>query len=324
MQTQRQADPAKLARIAIMTLNFSSMLKTPQNPNGTIDILDIGQMYADMYGVRNIEMQHSHFLSTEESWLRELKARYDRTQSRVTNINLEFGAMTISAADPSLRVQAIDLTKRWADHAALVGCPRIMINQGQLSHANKGWSVDALKLMVDYGKTKNVMVSVETRGNGGGGGRAAATPLGAGAATPPAANPVAAATPAAGAPAAPAAGARAGGAGQGRGNAAPPPLTVIPGWVLLSEVIRDAGSWSNVDMGGVGAQDQGELHAALRTLLPMTVGSMHTRVSGNWDLATCIRFCSQHLQYKGLYSIETNGHEATKNIYNVILDTLTV
>jgi hypothetical protein len=319
MQTARQADPAKLARIAIMTLNFSNMLKTPQNPNGTIDILDIGQMYADMYGVRNIEMQHSHFLSTEESWLKELKARYDRTQSRVTNINLEFGAMTISAADPALRVQAIDLTKRWVDHAVIVGSPRIMINQGQLSHDNKEWSVAALKSMVDYGKSKNVMVSVETRGNGGGGGgRATAAPAAAG--TP-------AAAPAAGAAAAPAAGRAAAAApagGQGRGNAGPPPLTVIPGWVLLSEVIRDAGSWSNVDMGGVGAQDQGELHAALRTLLPMTVGSMHTRVSGNWDLATCIRFCSQHLQYKGLYSIETNGHEATKNIYNVVLDTLTL
>ncbi len=54
----------------------------------------------------------------------------------------------------------------------------------------------------------------------------------------------------------------------------------------------------------------------------MTVGSMHTRVSPNWDLTTCLRFVSQHLNYKGLFSIETNGHEATKNIYNIVLDTL--
>ncbi len=254
MQTARQADPARLARIAIMTLNFSNMLKTPTNPNGEIDIRDIGQMYMDMYGVRNIEMQHSHFHSTEESWLRELKARYDRTQSRVTNINLEFGGMTISAADPGLRVQAIDLTKRWADHAAILGCPRIMINQGQLSHDNKVWAVPALKAMVDYGKTKNVMVSVETRGNGGGGAaRGAALPVpGAASAAPAAATPAAAGGRGQGAAA------TAGAPAAGRGNvpAGPPPLTVVPGWVLLSEVIKDAGSWSNVDMGGVGAQDQ--------------------------------------------------------------------
>ena len=65
MQTARQADPAKLARIAIMTLDFGNMLKLPNNANGTLEVFDIAQMYADTYGVHNVEFQHSHILSTE-------------------------------------------------------------------------------------------------------------------------------------------------------------------------------------------------------------------------------------------------------------------
>src|SRR3954462_10759498 len=113
MQTARQASPEKLARVAIMTLDFGSMLKLPQNPNGTLDLLDVGQMYADTYGVHNIELQHSHIVSTEPAFLKEIRARYEKTQSRVTNINLEFGAMSIAAADPIQRLQSIDLTRRW-------------------------------------------------------------------------------------------------------------------------------------------------------------------------------------------------------------------
>src|SRR5436190_7440183 len=123
-QTPNQADPAKLARIAIMTLDFQSILKLPgqqPNPARTLDVFDIPQMYADTYGVHNIEIQHSHIASTEPSYLRDLRAQAEKTKSRISNINLEFGGMNISAADSALRVQAIDLTKRWVDHAVIVG-----------------------------------------------------------------------------------------------------------------------------------------------------------------------------------------------------------
>jgi hypothetical protein len=88
-----------------------------------------------------------------------------------------------------------------------------------------------------------------------------------------------------------------------------PVLTAPPSWVLLAEVLRDSGAFANVDIGGVGAADQGELHAALRTLLPITVGNMHIRPSPRWDLATAIRF-TVTLGYQGLYSIEVRGHDA--------------
>ena len=93
--------------------------------------------------------------------------------------------------------------------------------------------------------------------------------------------------------------------------------------MLLAEIIKGAGAYSNVDVGGAGAANQDELHACLKTMFPMTAGSMHTRVNTNWDLATAIRFLEHELRYKGLYTIESNNaHEGTREIYDVVVATL--
>ena len=138
-------DEAKLRRIAIMSLCFNSILKNPAQPDNaakTLDILDLPQMYVDRYSVHNVEMQHSHFASTDAAYLEEFRARLARTHSRVTNINLEFGPQNISAADPALRQEAIDRTRQWIDHAVTLGCPRVMVNQGMPTQENKAAAID--------------------------------------------------------------------------------------------------------------------------------------------------------------------------------------
>lgn len=305
-QSTAPADPARLDRIAIMTLNFENMLRIPgqwEGPEDTIEVLDLPQMIADRYGVHNIEIQHTHFASTEPAYLLEFRARAEKVKSRFTNINLEFGPMNISAGSPVLRAQAIDLTKQWIDHAAMLGSPRVMINQGPVTQENKDAAIAALKAMVEYGASKNVMIGVETRGNVSGNNRGVVQ-------APPPANAAAAPAPARGAGAAPPV-----------PGAPLPVLTTVPNWVLLAEVLRDSGALANVDIGGVGAADQGELHAALRTLLPITVGNMHIRPTARWDLATAIRFTTT-LGYKGLYSIEVRGFDGTKSALDTVVANL--
>src|SRR5207248_2839997 len=54
------ATPEKLARIEIMTLNHSQIIKRPWDaatPQRTLNIFDLPQYYVDMYGVRNVEYQ---------------------------------------------------------------------------------------------------------------------------------------------------------------------------------------------------------------------------------------------------------------------------
>lgn len=294
----KQARQATLDRIAIMTLNFQRMLKLPDLPEGpdrTLELFDVPQMLADRYGVHKIEFQHYHIPSTEPSYLKELRARIEKNKSRMTQINLEFGMLNMSAPELRNRLMAIDLTKMWVDHAVMLGGQRVMINQGQPTHENKVYGIPTLKTMADYGRSKGIIVSVETRG-GGGGNRGAAAGAASGAA--PAAPPPAAAAP-------------------------PPALTGPARWMLLAELIKAAGAYSNVDVGGAGAANQEELHACLRTMFPMTAGSMHTRVNTQWDLATAIRFLEHELGYKGLYTIESGqGHEGTQQIYDVVVATL--
>ena len=325
-QTPAKAKQSTLDRIAIMTLNFQRILKVPDvqdSPERTLDLFDIGEMIADKYGVHKVEFQHYHIASTEPSYLKELRSRLEKAKSRATQINLEFSGLNMSAPRLRDRLMAIDLTKAWVDHAVLMGAQRVMVNQGAQggadsvmpTHENKVYGIPALKAMADYGRSKGIIVSVETRGGGGGGrGRGnapgAAAPAGGATGAVAAAPSAAAPAPPAPAPAAPA--------------TPPPPAMPSPEvWALLLEILKAAGAYSNVDVGGAAARNQEELHQCLKMLFPVTAGTMHTRVNANWDLATAIKFLEHDLGYKGLYTIEAgNGHEGTQPIYDVVVATL--
>src|SRR5258705_4650248 len=66
---------AKLARIAVLTLNFQSVLKSPERPNGTIDLMDLPDMFADRFGVHYVEVFCTHFQSTESSYFKAFSDR---------------------------------------------------------------------------------------------------------------------------------------------------------------------------------------------------------------------------------------------------------
>jgi hypothetical protein len=320
-QAPKGAKQSTLDRIAIMTLNFQSMLKVPDEPDTptrTLALFDIAEMIADKYSVHKVEFQHYHIPSTESSYLKELRAHIEKSKSRMTQINLEFSGLNMSAPRLRDRLMAIDLTKMWIDHAVMLGAQRVMINQGSQggtspvmpTHENKVYGIPALKAMADYGRSKGIIVSVETRGGGGGrGGRgtgsstvSAQAPGVGGAATAQAAPPAAPVAPA---------------------PPATPPMPQPEVWALLAEILKAAGAYANVDVGGAGAANQEELHQCLKMLFPFTAGSMHTRVNQRWDLATAIKFLEHDLGYKGLYTIEaSNGHEGTQAIYDVVVATL--
>ena len=160
------ASAAKADRLAIMAYSFVRVLKLPGRPAAperTLDFFDVPQMFADRYKVHNVEVQHNYYESTETSYFNDFKAKLTAAQSRVSNINLELGTMSIASPDPILRTQAVDLTKQWIDHAVVLGSPRVMINQGRLTQENKAAAIETLKRMTAYAKTKNIMVGVEPR-----------------------------------------------------------------------------------------------------------------------------------------------------------------
>src|SRR5262245_57409698 len=164
---QRQA---RLARISILTLNFQSVIKAPERPNATMyDIMDIPEMYADKYGVHYVEVFCTHFLELETPYFNKFKDKLKMTKSKINQISLGgLANVSMSSPSPTVRTETIDLTKRWIDHAVELECPRVMVNQGTLADDVYKDAVAALKIMSDYGKSKNVKVALEHRGGSGG------------------------------------------------------------------------------------------------------------------------------------------------------------
>jgi hypothetical protein len=170
----QRPEQAKLDRVAIMSLCFNPVIKNaghPDDPKRTLNILDLPDMIADRYGVHHVELQHSHFASTEPAYLEEYRGRLKKAKSQMNQINLEFGPLNISSPDNVLRLETIDLTKRWIDHSVILGCPRVMVNQGTLAPEVRRSAIETLRAINAYGKTKKVFVTMENRGGGGGGGR---------------------------------------------------------------------------------------------------------------------------------------------------------
>ena len=279
----QRPDQAKLDRVAIMSLCFSSIIKSaahPDDPKRTLEIMDLPDMIAERYGVHHVEMQHSHFASTETSYLEDFHSRLKKAKSQMNQINVEFGALNISATDPVVRLETIDLTKKWIDHAVILGCPRVMVNQGTLASDVRQAAIDTLKAMNAYGKSKKVFITMENRGGGGGGRGGRGGPQGA---NPSGANPPA-----------------------GQNAAVAPPRPQSPPWEVVVEVIKASGIWANPDVGNF--PDEEARHAGLRVMYPLSSGGSHCHYNPErYSEADAIKI-SKEVGYKGLYSIEAGGN----------------
>jgi hypothetical protein len=278
-------DKAKLDRIAVMTLAFSAILKNPahpDDPNRVLDLMDTPDIIASHYGVHHVEVQHAHFLSTETPYLKEFRDRVKKAGSRMNQICMEFGILNISSPDPMLRLETIDLTKQWIDHAALLECPRVMINQGTLDPDVRPAAIETLKTINEYAKSKKVFVTMENRGFGG--------PAAAAGAAPSAPVPV----------------------------PVVPPIRYAP-WQACVEVIKAAGIWANPDTGNFA--DEENRAAGLRAMYPLSSGSSHAHYyPARFNEANALKI-SKEVVYKGLISIEAspvNGPDPYTRIQTVL------
>jgi sugar phosphate isomerase/epimerase len=268
------------------------MLKFPwtQNPNEnqTLDVFDLPKMYQDVYGVSHIEFQHDHLVNGDQTtpdtaFFREMRAKLDAAKVTATQVNIEIGEIPNLAGEA--RAKWMTLGRQWVDAAPIIGVTRLMLNQTGLNEENKANCTSVWKEIQDYAKPKGIKISAETRGTGGGRGRAQA---------------------------------------GGQAPAAPPDprAAARAAFTLLSQVIEGAGAYSNVDIGNVGAPDQETLHDAIKALYPNSSGNMHIKSSPNWDIGAAVRF-TESLGYRGLYSIEVNGHAAVRQVYSIILANVT-
>lgn len=169
LQSEEFYPPEKLARIAILSLNFDSIVKSPRHPDDpkrTLDFMDFPDRMAERYGVHWVEPYHTHFSSTDSAYFKEFLDRVKKAKSGINQISVGGLNVNVSASDPLQRQEAIDLTKQWIDHCVELQCPRIQVNQGTLAPEVREEATKALKAMTDYGKSRKpvVHVAMETRG----------------------------------------------------------------------------------------------------------------------------------------------------------------
>jgi hypothetical protein len=282
-------DPEKMKRIAVMSLSLNSIVKSERNPAGTVDVMDFPDAVADHLGIHNVELDaRTFFVSWEPAYIADFRKRLDKAGSHVSQIIMSLGTLTPTPAELQARFAGVD-------HAVALACPRVMVLTGNsLAPDTRQAGIEALKSMADYGRPKNVSITMENfniyskDGFGGRGGTAGASGPGArGLGGPPGQ---------AGAPGAPGAS----GAGrQGGGVAYSAP------WDVLLDVCKASGTYVNPDTGNF--FDNTERMKGLPLMYTQTAGSGHVKYSpAQYDTGECIRI-SKRVGYKGIYSIEAQG-----------------
>src|SRR5262245_2957319 len=120
--------PEKIRRVAIMTLDYNSVLTFPWDTapaaGKTLSLLDVPQYFRDNYGVTNIEFQHSHLAQgtrdPDPAFFSEVKAKLDAAGVHANQINLEIGVITqLSTAEA--RAAWLTRARKWADAAPILG-----------------------------------------------------------------------------------------------------------------------------------------------------------------------------------------------------------
>jgi Xylose isomerase-like TIM barrel len=175
---QDAATRAKLDRISLMTNDFDGLLpeiwdrSQPPAPL-QLDMMDLPDAVADRLHLHNLEVCNINLLSMEPSYIQKFKDRMHKAKSRVVDLVVELdppathyrGYISVCSPDPAIRIQAIELTKKWIDIAAVLGSPSIMPDQGvRYLPQDLTPSIEGLKALVDYGKPKGVAVILEPRG----------------------------------------------------------------------------------------------------------------------------------------------------------------
>jgi len=162
----QETSSVKLDRIAVMSSTFAPLLKgmaRPGNPRATVDLMDLAGMVAERFGIHRVEFQQSDFPSTEPAYFEAFRKHMKSTDSQVSQISLEFANLNVSSPDQVIRLETIELTRRWIDYAAALGCPRVMVNQGDLAPAVRESAVATLKTINRYATAKNIAVVIGNR-----------------------------------------------------------------------------------------------------------------------------------------------------------------
>ena len=154
-------------RLAVASWSFRDHLDTPQNQgnktkSNLIALTDFAAMVVDRYNIHNVELLGQHMPSTDDAYLRKLRAAVERSGSRVINVPAG-GEASVYDPDPMKRAAAIKDGMKWIDVAIALNSPSVRLNIAGVKGVKPdiGRSAESLAKIAKYGESKNVMVNLE-------------------------------------------------------------------------------------------------------------------------------------------------------------------
>jgi hypothetical protein len=128
-------------------------------------------MIADRYQLHELEFVAPHFASTEAWYLRDLKARMEKTKSHLTNIAVDIDELELggglSDPDAKLRERIVAACSKWIDIARQLGARSVRCDPGKINPADLSPTVDSYRKLSTYGASKGIAVVVENHGGVG-------------------------------------------------------------------------------------------------------------------------------------------------------------
>jgi sugar phosphate isomerase/epimerase len=170
------ATPSKLDRVAVSSWSFNNYFQSNRESSASVStgrmaLLDFPEMIADRYKVHNLEFVAPHFASVEPAYLQELKANLVRARSRLINIPVDIREIWrgggLSDPDTAVRETVVAASQNWIDVAKQLGASSVRCDPGAFNPDDLTLTIESYRRLVAYGRTKDVIVLIENRGEMG-------------------------------------------------------------------------------------------------------------------------------------------------------------
>ena len=159
-----QFPTATRERIAIASYPFRDFIAGREDkPGGSkMELKDFAAHVSAKFNIKKIEPWSAHFRSLEKPYLEGLRAAVALAHGAIVNLAVD-GEHSPYAADPAEREKAVAFSKQWIDAAAAVGSPSVRTNipPAKDSKPDLERTAQSLRLVAEYGATKNVVVNLE-------------------------------------------------------------------------------------------------------------------------------------------------------------------
>lgn len=164
----------------MMKLSCSSQSLDHLFMAGKINLFDFADYCADVLGVEYIEVEDKHFKSTDDTYVADLKAYFDKKGLKVCNIayDCSFGYPT-----PEENRAQVERAKVWMPIGKALGSPNFRLFAGWIGGPDpeihkKGpevikpeiaWAemIECVQELCDYAKTLDLNIVVENHNHGG-------------------------------------------------------------------------------------------------------------------------------------------------------------